>query len=163
MITKLIEIYAGPGAGKSTLAAQLFTRYKTFSTYSVELVQEAAKEQAWLGHPICQSDVFFEQARRVDRLMGNVDIIITDSPLALSGYYGGAKWDELADSIYQSWLREQHTITKVFLSRTKPFDPRGRYQTEEQATQVCEALKTMHRFHHVGDATSIIEFLGEKK
>lgn len=140
--TILIEFYAGPGAGKSTLAAQVFHLLKSSTNRSVELVQEAAKESAWVKHPIHQPDVFYEQARRVDRLMGVVDVVITDSPLALSGHYGGERWRSIGNAIYRLWHLE-HSVWKLFLHRTKAYDPRGRYQTEMEAKLIDDQLRTL--------------------
>lgn len=139
--TTIINLYGGPGAGKSTLAARLFYELKTRGGKSVELIAEAAKEDAWIGKPPYQPDIFFEQARRVVRLCGHVDVVISDSPLLLSALYGGDKWKPLVSAVETSLVADGHRIVSCNLVRTKAYQPEGRYQTEEQAQEVDLALQ----------------------
>lgn len=82
-MTKVINLFAGPGAGKSTTAAALFVLMKT-EGYKVELVTEYAKELVYAEDWETlnwQPAVTKEQDARQRRLVGKVDWIITDSPL----------------------------------------------------------------------------------
>lgn len=90
METKVINLFGNPGSGKSTVAAFLFSELKAYGV-EVELVTETAKDLVWdedwkrLSN---QMYVFSTQLHRVDRLVGKVRCIITDSPLLLQiGYY----------------------------------------------------------------------------
>lgn len=90
METKVINLFGNPGSGKSTVAAYLFSELKSRGL-EVELVTETAKDLVWdedrkrLSN---QMYVFSTQLHRVDRLIGKVQYIITDSPLLLQiGYY----------------------------------------------------------------------------
>lgn len=90
METKVINLFGNPGSGKSTVAAYLFTELKAMRI-ETELVTEVAKDLVWdedwkrLNN---QMYVFSSQLQRVDRLIGKVEYVITDSPLVLQiGYY----------------------------------------------------------------------------
>ena len=88
MKTVLINLFGGPGSGKSTTAALLFAKLKMLDV-NAELVQEYAKELVWNGvTDLEQWDVYIEQKKRIYSLINKVDIIISDSPLELSYYYG---------------------------------------------------------------------------
>jgi hypothetical protein len=87
--TQIINITGGPGVGKSTIAAGIYSVLKR-SKISCELVQEAAKEITWEQTPKLlenQIHIFSEQFRRQWRLIDKVSYVITDSPLILNSIY----------------------------------------------------------------------------
>lgn len=85
-LTTIINIFGGPGIGKSGVAAGLYSKMKA-NHMSVELVTEVAKDYVWeerlnvLTHD--QIIIFAEQHRRMDRLRDRVDYIVTDCPILL--------------------------------------------------------------------------------
>ena len=86
---RVINFFGGPGAGKSTKAAELFADMKK-AGYSVELVTEYFKELVWENTAKQTTDYLYvlaNQNRRLERLRNKVDYIITDCPLLLIGYY----------------------------------------------------------------------------
>src|SRR4051812_15213434 len=89
MQSLVINLWGGPGCGKSTTAAGLFHRLKIHHE-SVELVTEYAKDLCWEGRkpPFDALSILAEQAKRQRRLAGKVRFIITDSPLPLPIIYG---------------------------------------------------------------------------
>jgi tRNA uridine 5-carbamoylmethylation protein Kti12 len=89
-MTLVVNLFGGPGCGKSTTSAGLFHDMKKKSL-NVELVTEYAKELVWSDSISAMSDQLYllaNQNRRLDRLVGKVDYVITDAPLLLSAYYG---------------------------------------------------------------------------
>ena len=90
---KVINLYGGPGCGKSTTAAALFV-YMKLKGMNVELVTEYAKDLVWdnrLEDMLDQQEfIFAEQNHRLHRLRDKVDYAITDSPLLLSTVYPDA-------------------------------------------------------------------------
>ena len=134
--TTIINLIGAPCAGKSTLAAGLFALMKK-RYISVELVTEYAKDLIYDGiqsHDMDPYVVFAEQHRRIKRLEGKVDYVITDSPLFLSAFYAS-----LSDTIPSSFERLVMDVAcefnnKVFMVlRNHPYDQTGRTQDENQA------------------------------
>lgn len=141
---KVINLFGGPGTGKSTVAAGLFTRMK-IEGYNVELVTEYAKDMTWEERSNILSDQMYilaKQNRRISRLEGKVDYIITDSPLILGYVY-------VSDSYFPSY---QQLLFEVFnsynnynylLQRPSNYSEIGRNQTREEAEVVDSSIKNM--------------------
>jgi hypothetical protein len=147
----VVNLFAGPGAGKSTTAAGVFAELKSRG-FSAELVTEFAKECAWEGRngPLrCQPYVFGEQLWRLDRLRDRgVEVAVTDSPVLLSSIYAPRG----VPAAFHEVVRHYHETTPrldVFLRRTKPYDPRGRFQNVHEAREldgrILEALRGFDR------------------
>lgn len=142
-MTKIVNIFSGPGSGKSTLAAGIFSHLKR-AGLNVELAHEAAKTMAWENRSKaikCQPYVFGKQLFKIERLIGEVDLIISDSPLILSAIYankyGGDKYPlwsfvETVVDIFSSFDN-----FNIFLQRdSRPYNPKGRFQNEEEAKKI---------------------------
>jgi len=130
---KVINLYGGPGTGKSTTAAALFAKMKR-AGYNVELVTEFAKDLVWternkeLGDQIY---IFGKMYHKLWRLVDKVDYVITDSPLPLSVYYDHENipnFKELVTTMYNSFDNYNFELTRHFKYQTE-----GRYQTESEA------------------------------
>jgi len=140
---KVINLFAGPGAGKSTMAAQLFAELK-WKNQNCELVREWIKEKVWQGNNHSLSNqiyVFAKQQNGMFLLKDKVDYIITDSPLLLSIMYNPDK-DE--GSYFQNLvLREfaRYDNLNYFIRRKKHYNPAGRYQTSEEALDLDNKIK----------------------
>ena len=170
-MTKLIvNLYGGPGSGKSTMAAGLFSFAKNMGI-NAELVQEAAKDWAWERRPITSTDqlcLLAEQCKRERRLVNDCDLIITDSPILLQQYYE-EKYSDYKHLVAPGIIQWHQQIMKsfkplhVFVNRVKPFNPEGRLHTEEQSTQIDEELLTFllqhaNRYPHfvTGDDAGLV-------
>lgn len=155
-MTIVINLLAGSGVGKSTTAADLFAKLK-LRKYNAELVQEFVKKWAWQGRKPTGFDqvyLFGKQAQSESCLYGKVDYIVTDSPLLLSGFYEGyhLKREIVLPAVlnFLDYAKENGVIHKnYFLSRNKPFDPRGRYETAEEAKNVDVLLKDFLAKHQI--------------
>ena len=139
--TLVVNLYGGPGTGKSTTAAATFALLKQ-QRINTELAGEYAKEAFWDGREYLLKDqlyIFAKQRRRIASLYGKVDVVVTDSPLYLSYHYSknlhimGLIQDEMpqADNLH------------VFLRRRKEYNPAGRYQTAEEARGIDDEIKQM--------------------
>lgn len=148
MITNVINLFGGSGLGKSTLAAGIFYEMKMQGLHC-EMVREYVKQLAWDGIKVGALDqpyLFGKQCKYESRLYGKVDYVVTDSPLLLSPFYEKF-WT--GDSIvlpsvikFIEAAKNNSVIHHNFLlNRQKKFDPRGRYETEEQAKAADVALK----------------------
>lgn len=133
--SKIINMFGGPGAGKSTIAAELYAKMKKLG-YSVELVGEVAKD---LVHEFrmdrlkaSQDLISARQNFRQFRILGQYEYIITDSPLLLGIFYTP---DDYYPSFKQLVIEKfrSYTNINVYLDREAEYDPRGRYQDEQGA------------------------------
>lgn len=140
-MTKVINLFAGPGAGKSTIAAGLFYEMK-IRNIKCELVTEYAKDMTYEKRTNVLSDQLYilaKQNRKLSRLIGEVDYIITDSPLLIGlmytpdNYFFG--FSNLVHEIFDSYEN-----INFFIKRTKPYQTYGRNQTEEQAKEIDNNL-----------------------
>lgn len=151
MKTKVINLYGGPGTGKSTTAGAMFAEMK-YRGINCEYVQEYAKDKAWefgtnhLGVPKvfqAQEYIFGKQHFRLRRCAQDVDIIVTDCPLFLGLIYMP---EDFPIPSLRSAIREAYDMydnLDVFLVRTKPYNTKGRFQTEEQAKGLDVDVKRM--------------------
>lgn len=145
-MTLLINLYGGPGPGKSTFAAALLSELKQRGV-NAELVREYAKGWAWEGRkisPLDQFYVFGKQLRAEACLLGKVEVIVTDSPILLGCVYGdrygaGDVADVLrqACEVYRARLADGgHEHEHYMLQRSKAYNPVGRNETEAQAREL---------------------------
>lgn len=87
--TLVINLFGGPGCGKSTTMARLFADLKS-QGMNVEMVSEFAKDLVYELRQETMKDelyIFAKQHHRMFRVNGKVDIIITDRPLLLTNIY----------------------------------------------------------------------------
>ena len=143
-LTKVINLYAGPGTGKSTTAAGLFYEMK-LRGYDVELVREYAKNFAYGYELPSQPYLFAKQLKAESQLYNKVDWIITDSPLYLSAVYGDPM-------IFASLVKGVSLVKQdfnFFLKRFKPYHQNGRYQNEVEARLLDDRIKVVLDMHHV--------------
>ncbi len=146
-----LNLFAGPGAGKSTSAAYLFAALKQ-SGKNIELVTEYVKNWAYLGrHPEVFDQIYLlgKQTQREALLMNRVDVVITDSPVWLCAYYAERYSpplirngvESLVQGYYMQAKAEGHRHINIWVNRTKPYLERGRFQNEEQAKEIDAELK----------------------
>lgn len=144
--TTIINLYGGPGTGKSTSAAYFYYLLKAAGK-NVELVREYVKDWAWEGRKISTYDqIYFlgKQVRRESMLYGKVDWIVTDSPVMMNLYYAqryctlslGEGVRAATLSFYRQASEDGHKHLHVFLKRNKPYLSEGRYQTEAEALEI---------------------------
>lgn len=136
-MTLIVNLFAGPGAGKSTTRAGVFHKLK-LAGYNVEEATEFAKDLTWEKRSTaftCQPYIFGEQLFRMARLAGQVSAVVTDSPLLLSSIY--APEDEF-DSFHQLVIDKFNSFNNInfYINRVKPYNPKGRNQDLEEAREI---------------------------
>ena len=152
---KIINLYGGPGTGKSRTAALLFGEMK-FKGYNVELITEFAKEPTWDENHRLLSDQLYitaSQHRRQFAVKDKVEWAVTDSPLLLGLAYAeyGYLNHHYTDLVWD--LYEEYTNIDVPLTRINKYNPIGRNQTEAEAIEkdklIIDILGTLDSYHTV--------------
>ena len=143
---KVINLFGGPGSGKSTTAAGVFYQMKT-KHKNVELVTEYAKELVYSDRVgflnSNQEYVFAKQNHRQFILRNKVDWAITDSPLLLSLIYPqiystspGQYFDDYVIATFN-----QYQNINFFIQRPdEHFSNTGRIQTLEESRIVDKLI-----------------------
>lgn len=134
-----INLHAGPGIGKSRLAAWLYSQLKDLN-YSVELVREEIKLAAYQGkHPegFDILDYFTKQLRQEEQwLRSGVDLIVTDCPISLNVAYARIHDAPLAHAMdeVRRLFDKKYVGMNIILERDHTrYITQGRYQTYDQA------------------------------
>lgn len=157
--TIIVNAFAGPGAGKTTSAWAIAAELKK-KDLVVEYVPEYAKELVWEGNFELldqkyehQMIVYAEQKRRIDRLMGKVDIIVTDAPTVMSVNYIHheantleqiREYEEMAVADFKNYRTFNY-----FIERGETYEQAGRIQTLEQAKEIDENIKIFLQEHGI--------------
>ena len=141
----VVNLFAGPGTGKSTFATRLFSELKVADINS-EYVSEYAKSVVWSGDLAKLSDQLYitaKQHQQLFRLNGKVDVAVSDSPLLLGVHYATPYY---LGGTYTAMVRElfnQYDNLNIRLIRKKPYRAAGRLQTEEEARGIDRAVQIM--------------------
>lgn len=134
--TIVINLFGGPGVGKSTLCALVFAKLKVMGV-DCEMATEYAKDMVWeesykkLENQIY---IFGKQHARVHRLLGKVDVVITDSPLLNSIVYDKTNNIALKKLVISEFWK-LNTLN-FYLTRKLDYEENGRVQTLKEAIGV---------------------------
>ena len=143
----VINLFGAPGAGKSTGAAIVFAELKKHGV-NAELVTEFAKDKTWEHNATalgCQEYVFGKQSYRLARCRADVDVIVTDSPLPLSLLYAidpVLLQDEAFQKVVMNVFNSYNNLN-YYITRVKPYNPKGRNQTEEESNLLADGTKKL--------------------
>ena len=120
--------------------------------FSVELNNEFAKECVWEDNvPMLKDQLFMlaHQHRKILRLVGKVDYVITDSPVMLSGIYrelyDGPLYSDLIDKLARECYDKYENINFMLDRPKKIFNQKGRAQTEEGSIDIDSAILEMFK------------------
>jgi predicted ATPase len=145
----LIDLYGGPGAGKTTLSFYLMFRLK-MAGIRAELVGEAAREHhiydsmpGNVAPPLLDNQVLLagQQFERILRLQRhNFEVAVNDSPLIQGMLYceGQAYHDHLKKTIRSV---EPYFETYKIMIHPRPgsYDPESRVQRTEKEARALDA------------------------
>lgn len=155
----VINLWGGPGTGKSTTAAGLFNLMK-LEKYSVELVTEYAKQLVWekQHHSIFENQILLlakqDQKQRV--LVDQVKYCITDSPISMGLTYAPddyyVSFTDLMLEVFNSYNN-----VNIFLGRVKEYDPVGRNQTYEEALVKDQEILNLLNTHNIPYETVVAD------
>ena len=145
MQTIIVNLFGAPGAGKSTGAAYIFSKIK-MAGVNAELVTEFAKDKVWEESKEVfnnQIYIFGKQSFKISRVMNKVDVIITDSPIILSSFYNSDEMiQEELDALVMKTFNSYNNMN-YFIKRVKPYQEKGRFQTEEESDQIADEVSTL--------------------
>lgn len=148
-MSKVINLFGGPGCGKSTLAARIFSILK-LKDISCELINEYAKIAIQDDHKKVlenQIYVFGKQFHRQWRLYNKVDYIITDSPTILGVFYKSEDNPEL-DALILSEFKKVNNVN-FLLKRKTIFEENGRRHDIEQSLMYDKLIKEYLDVHNL--------------
>ena len=137
----VVNLFAGPGVGKSTNAARIFADLK-MKGVNCEMALEFAKDKVWEESFKTMDDqiyIFGKQFHKIWRLKDKVDVIICDSPLPISIVY-----DKENSIPFHELIMEQFNKFKnlnFYLKRSAVYQQEGRIQTEEEARKVDKVVE----------------------
>ena len=154
-----VNIWAGPGVGKSTTAAGLFYFLK-LRGIGVELITEVAKDLVYQGDlaDTPQSQIITRQFIRQTRVEGHVNVAVCDSPVPLAlAYCTPAERAEYAPVIRKAVAGWDTLDVLLVRDLTKSYDARGRYQTQSEAARFTEEVFNPFVREWVGDSLVVLD------
>jgi len=161
-MTIKIALIGAPSAGKSTLAASLFSVLKE-KKIKVELIQEYAREHinkyGTVENVLSQYLFYEKQREKEDIIPSAIDVLITDSPTILSYmyalFYGKASHKDeqlLLTNMYEKFLQDSFKRYDLiyYLPSVRDYIKDGtRIQTEEEAKKIGELIYNFLTIHKI--------------
>ena len=156
-----INIYGGPGVGKSTLAARIYSDLRR-RFVNVELIQEVVKQYVYAGRTLKPWDYVHTFGQQFEAehlpLSSGVKTIVSDSPLFLQCIYAfendSPVYAQLVD-ICRMFDEEYPVFNLLALrSGTTPYETLGRWQDRKEAEEVDKTVRE-HLDRHLIDYTPI--------
>lgn len=153
----VINLWGGPGCGKSTTMAKIFSELK-IKGYNVEMVSEFAKDLVYEKRNETMKDelyIFAKQNHRLFRVKDKVDIIVTDRPLPLTCVYDKVygKNDKNLHTLVRRTFKEYDNINILLGFNEDNYKKEGRLQTKEEALNLHH--KIAEELELYGDTLSV--------
>ncbi len=156
--TVVINIIGGPGTGKTTVSADLFSKLKRLN-YDVENVSEFAKELVWENNIAAFNDRLYMHAMQNHRLFqmkGKLDYIITDSPLILTSIYNNfylkdtqsANYNEMIECVVDETWNLYNNVTYL-IERETDYNTVGRRENASEALEIDNRIKEYLNKHNI--------------
>lgn len=159
----VINLFAGPGVGKSTTAAKVFAELKMRGV-NCEMALEFAKDKVWEESFKTMDDqiyIFGKQFHKIWRLKDKVDVIICDSPLPISIVYDRENSKTFHKLIMEQFNKFQNK--NYYIIRSTDYQESGRVQTKEEAEKVDKIVENVlntfnieHKNVEIDDAAGTI-------
>lgn len=139
------------GVGKSTIGAYLFSKFKMSPNFTVELINEYAKDCVYENRlNVIKDDQLYIFAKQNHKLVAiknyekSPDFVISDSPLLLSNIYG--EINNSVSELFKSFVLEtfkSYENLNFFIERNKniKYEVNGRLQTIEEAIKIDNKIK----------------------
>ena len=145
--TLIVNLFAGPGAGKTTCSWLIAAELKKQNIVT-EYVPEYAKELVWDGNLKrvdgsyeSESEIFAEKQRRINRLVGKVDVVVTDSPLLQSACFVLERKEDFKQKAIQT--SSLYNNFNLFVERGKYYEKAGRIHSLHESKTIDEEIKKL--------------------
>lgn len=165
----VVNIFGGPGAGKSTIAAGVFSEIKQLGI-ETEYIPEFAKVLAWSNRILDmrkQLYVFAKQEYMLETLRQQpLDVVVTDAPLPTSlAYVTHDYYTSFPTLVMEVFNRYKNM--NFFLEHRHPYSQVGRIQDREAAHAVAKRVREMLEERNIpymstANESSPIDFILEK-
>lgn len=147
MSALIVNLFGGPGAGKSTTASGAFSMLKR-GGMNCEFVHEFAKELAWeqrMGALQNQVYILGNQMQMYNRCAEQVECIITDTSILYGTIYdrkyNHSPYPDEFEALVIAAFKSMRTLN-FYVTRIKPYNPVGRYQDEADAMDIDQRVRT---------------------
>lgn len=154
MQTLVINLIGGPGCGKSTIAAELFSRLKKMGV-TCELVTEYIKERIYEENktiPYNQIAIFGNQHYAINNKIGKVDCIIQDGSFLNNELYMVENTGTTNPEFFNLLVSEYRKFINLdfFIDRgTIPFETYGRIHNKEQSLDIDNKIKELYHKYNL--------------
>lgn len=170
--TTVVNILGGAGIGKSPCALTIVAELKK-QGYQAEYVQEVAKELVYAGDMehldgslSSQAHILAQQKQRLDLLIGQVDYIVTDSPLPLNIIYLKEQQPEYEQEVLREFGSYQNTNIVLGRDLAVEYQTEGRIHTLEESlvkdkeiVELLEKNSLPYKSFERSDISGIIEYI----
>lgn len=153
-MTIIVNLFGQPCAGKSTVRADVFRCLKQQGV-NCEEVYETAKKLSWTKRHkelTSQPYIMGKQLRDLEVLIGQVDVIVTDSPLLLCEFYNRKYRAGHYPAAFGQFVIEQFIAmggVNYFLKPAGAYNPAGRNQDEVEAELIGLELRALMDENHI--------------
>lgn len=167
-----INLFGGPGVGKTTLAAQVFAELRRQKVVC-SLVPEWIKTWAYQGRPIRGFDQVFSfsnQLHMEEEAIRYTNLIITDSPLFLQCMYSDKHAPIVSTYLWDIAITFESCYPSInfFVQRSGGYESHGRYESEVQALEMDDYIISQLKARNIptnfvqrDDVKSIIDVIGD--
>ena len=155
----VINLFGGPGCGKSTIASYIFSKIKMSTKYTAEYVSEFAKDCVYENRlNILKNDQLYVFAKQNHKLVmiKNYEkcpnFVVTDSPLILSNIYGEIN-NSISNSFKMLVLETFNSYDNInfFIERkiNIKYEVNGRIQSEQEAKEIDSIILNYLNKHNI--------------
>lgn len=146
--TVVVNAFGGPGVGKTTCSWEIASELKK-QGLCVEYVPEYAKELVWEdnmqmldGTVEHQKILLDEQEKRIQRLIGKADVVITDAPLLLNITYCKECPDDYKQAVLDRFNSYNNFCFLVDRDLYLAFEDRGRIHNLEESIEKDKEIQS---------------------
>ncbi len=146
----IINLFGGPGSGKTTIAAELFSELKKLHL-EVELVTEFAKDLIMQNNEDALNHQFYVtgvQAHRIWSAARKMDVVVVDSPILLGPIYDKRNSGTLRKLCIE-YHNELNNLNVLLSRQGTPHSMNGRVHS------LTESIGLDNRIHRLLDELNI--------